>query len=211
MVLYRRFACLWDLMLLCSSSVLKAAGEAPFHVGSKHSWTGGYLRPQYLAATVRAQVRAMASLLWRRADAWHRRTPKPPITRSIHPLHAYTRALSGVNQPFSQPLGGGGDVDTPAISPWLQTIPRLSLRYVAVWVSGPGPARPTGPALSMHGRPQLSFYFGSMEAYLGPAGPSETMDTVPYPNSGAQTIWRTPGSRRGSRRTPSPPRPPVAQ
>lgn len=105
----------------------------------------------------------------------------------------------------------GEEVDTPAIRPWLQTIPRLSLRYVAVWVSGPGPARPTGPALSMHGRPQLSFYFGSMEAYLGPAGPSETMDTVPYPNSGAQTIWRTPGSRREARRTPSPPRPPAAQ
>lgn len=118
----------------------------------------------------------------------------PPITRSIHPLHAHTRALSGVNQPFSQPLGGvEGDVRVgrlipQLLGPWLQTIPRLSLRYAAVWVSGPGPARPTGPALSMHGRPQLSFYFGSVEAYLGPAGPSETMDTVPYPNSGAQTI-----------------------
>lgn len=217
MVQYRRFACLWDLMLLCSSSVLKAAGEEPFHVGSKHSWTGGYLRPQYLAATVRAQVRAMASWLWRRADAWHRRTPKPPpqLPAASTPLHAYTRALSGVNQPFSQPLGEGGMRGGRLIP---QLLARGSRQYLvshcamlrcgSVGPARPGPARPTGPALSMHGRPQLSFYFGSMEAYLGPAGPSETMDTVPYPNSGAQTIWRTPGSRRESRRTPLPSQPP---
>lgn len=43
-----------------------------------------------------------------------------------------------------------------------------------------------------YGRPQLSFYFQSMEAYLNLAGPSETMGMLPYLNTALQTIQQDP-------------------
>lgn len=94
-----------------------------------------------------AQVLAIGSSEWRLADAWHKHTQRPqlPVHPRFTPLTStHTQATTthgGVNQSFSEPLGGG--LDTIAISPWLQTIPRRSLCSVVVWVSGPGlPGRP---------------------------------------------------------------------
>lgn len=151
-----------------------------------------------------AQVLAVGSSEWRRADAWHKHTLKPQLLFHTHstPLtstHTHAAVTHGrVNQSFSRPFGG---LIPPLLASGSRQYPVS--HCTKLWSGSVGPACPASPALSMHGSPQLSFYFRSMEAYHGPAGASETMGMLPYPNTGSQTIWRTPGSQWEPRCSPS--------
>lgn len=139
----------------------------------------------------------------RRPDARHKRPLKPqlpPHARFASPTPTHTQATitcGRVNQSFSKPFereGVGGGLIPQLLASGSRQY--LVSHCAKLWSGSVGPACPASPALSMHGSPQLSFYFRSMEAFLGPAGASETMDMLPYLNTDPQTIWRTPGSQR---------------
>lgn len=173
---------------LRSSSNLKMGSEAMFRCGSKHSWMVDISviasrLPAIPCSNCAGSGLATGSSEWRRADAWRKRTLKPQLLAhagftSLTPTHTQASIThSRVNQPFNKPL-------------WRSLIPQPltsgSRQYLVshramLWSGSVGPAC---PALSMHGSPQLSFYFRSMDAYLSPAGASETMDMLPYPNTG---------------------------
>lgn len=148
-----------------------------------------------------AQVLAIGSSVetgWRVAQT-HSKASITPLhslhSPDIHPYTGNNNTHSRVNQSFSEPFVG-------LIPQLLASGSRQYLVFhcVKLWSGSVGPACLASPALSMHGSPQLSFYFRSMEAYLGPAGASETMGMLPYPNTGSQTMWRTPGSQWEPRR-----------
>lgn len=167
--------------------------EATFHFGSKHSLLADISVIAFCLPTIPCSNCAGSGLSHRfiRVETGRRVAQthsKAPITLP-HPLHP-TRTHGRLNQSLSEPFG--------SLSPRL--LASGSRQYpvfhcAKLWSGSVGPPGPASPTLSMHGSPQLSFYFRSMEAYLGPAGASETMGMLPYLNTGSQTIRRTPESQ----------------
>lgn len=128
---------------------------------------------------------------WRMAQTH----PKAPITPP-QPLSSVI--IHGrVNQSLSESFRG---LIPPLLARGSRQYPHLSLYGSQLWYGSWTRSAPASPALNVHGSPQLSLYFRIVQAYLSPAGPSETMGVQPYPNTGSQTIWRTPG-----RQHPAPP------
>lgn len=98
-----------------------------------------------------AQVLAIGSSTWRRADAWHKHTLKPQLlfhTRSTSLTSTHTQATithSRVNQSFSEPFGG--------LIPQLLASGSRQYPFLIVLSCGLGqwarPARPALPSVCM--------------------------------------------------------------